>query len=370
MRKTSKINKLLTSNFYISTTKRFQHLDFLRGIAIFLVLLRHSNFSNRLTQFGWLGVDLFFVLSGFLISNLLFREYKSTGTINITRFFVRRALKIFPPFYLFILLSLILNYYNKGHVTPISTILIELFYLQSYFQGISYHTWSLAVEEHFYLVLTFLLYPLMKVIFFLTKPRLAVILSLLLGVCFALRLFYSFPHRNEYVFSFTYTHLRCDGILVGILASYLYEFTNFAALIHQRRLLSISIAALLIIPGFLFHGGSFIMNTIGLTTVNLGFGILCMIGVITEPIKSTQLSRPLFLSYRFICITGVYSYSVYLWHLTVKDYIGLLTLSPTIFFIAYILFSLVIGFLMSVLIEKPFLKLKDRLTISRKTILT
>ncbi|HXJ16319.1 MAG TPA: acyltransferase, partial [Candidatus Polarisedimenticolia bacterium] len=78
---------------------RNKRLDVLRSIAVLLVLLYHSEIGTRLANAGWAGVDLFFVLSGFLISGLLFTEYKKRGSIDFKRFFIRRGLKIYPAFY-------------------------------------------------------------------------------------------------------------------------------------------------------------------------------------------------------------------------------------------------------------------------------
>jgi len=82
---------------------RNKRLDILRCIAVLLVLLDHSGIHPFLTQTGWTGVDLFFVLSGFLISGLLFAEYKKRGAIDFKRFLIRRGLKIYPAFYTFLL---------------------------------------------------------------------------------------------------------------------------------------------------------------------------------------------------------------------------------------------------------------------------
>src|SRR5438876_11772345 len=84
-------------------TTRNQCLDVLRGVAIILVLLCHYSqalgLGSALLDVGGCGVDLFFVLSGFLISGLLFSEFEKTGKINVKLFLIRRAFKIYPPFY-------------------------------------------------------------------------------------------------------------------------------------------------------------------------------------------------------------------------------------------------------------------------------
>ncbi|NJM15178.1 MAG: acyltransferase [Bacteroidales bacterium] len=80
---------------------RIKGFDFLRFVAVVLVIYRHSDSIGTLNFIGWVGVDLFFVLSGFLVSGLMFKEYKKTGGVKIKRFLMRRAFKIYPPFYVF-----------------------------------------------------------------------------------------------------------------------------------------------------------------------------------------------------------------------------------------------------------------------------
>src|SRR5438094_6288198 len=82
--------------------KRNQSLDVLRCVAILLVLGCHVGHYRPWSKFGWIGVDLFFVLSGFLVSGLLFQEFKDRGGINFRRFILRRGLKIWPAFYVYI----------------------------------------------------------------------------------------------------------------------------------------------------------------------------------------------------------------------------------------------------------------------------
>jgi len=347
---------------------RNSHLDFIRGSAMMLVLLRHSNVSNRIIQIGWMSVDVFFVLSGFLISSLLIKEYKTTNAVDIRRFLFRRSFKIFPPFYFLIFASLLINYFARDIVLPIKPILTEIFYLQSYLTGISYHTWSLAVEEHFYLLFTGFFKVSVKSNWVYQTKRNIIFLIGLLVLCFLMRFSYSFPHRNETFFGFTYSHLRSDGIIVGILLSYLVEFTSVLPKIKAHiRSLSI-LAFFLILPGFIFQGGSFFMNTIGLTTANLGFGILCALALVINPFRFTGNSKALYYIYKPLCFIGIHSYSIYLWHLMVKDYLNLLNLDKYTFLGLYLVLSLLIGIVLSFLIERPFLILKERLTISKKLI--
>lgn len=91
----------------MTTTNRLREIDFLRGVAIILVLLRHKYLFKFTTTMGWIGVDLFFTLSGFLVSGLLFKEFIKFGDIQPKRFLISRGFKIYPIYYLFYILYLI-----------------------------------------------------------------------------------------------------------------------------------------------------------------------------------------------------------------------------------------------------------------------
>ena len=125
-------------------------LDVLRGLAIVLVLgVHYKHVYNVWTKLGGVGVDLFFVLSGFLISGLLFAEFKKTGSIDFKRFFIRRGFKIYPAYYAVILFYAPFAFHRLGWS--------DFLFLQSYRAGILGQAWSLSVEEHFYILLPFLL---------------------------------------------------------------------------------------------------------------------------------------------------------------------------------------------------------------------
>src|SRR6185369_5257906 len=130
--------------------KRIFDLDVLRGIAVLLVMGVHVPAYPIWSTFGGWGVDLFFVLSGFLISNLLFTEYRNSGGILLKRFFFRRALKLYPSFYFLLILTII--YCVILHLPFTARQVIgEVTLTQNYVSSMWGHTWSLAVEEHFYI---------------------------------------------------------------------------------------------------------------------------------------------------------------------------------------------------------------------------
>src|ERR1051325_4988494 len=134
--------------------QRSREVDCLRCAAVFLVLFRHlpalpDNLTGALRvpahllyEAGWAGVDLFFVLSGFLISGLLFREHQQFRRIDFKQFIVRRGLKIYPAFYCLIAATVGIAVLNKWNL-PWKRIFAEVFFVQNYFIGL----WSRS-EEH------------------------------------------------------------------------------------------------------------------------------------------------------------------------------------------------------------------------------
>src|SRR5881394_2769913 len=159
---------------FFASPHRSKELDCLRFVAVFLVLFRHlpalpDNLTEALrvpahllTEAGWARVDLFFVLSGFLISGLLFREHQQYRRIDFKQFIVRRGLKIYPAFYCLIAATVGIAVLNRWNL-PWKRIFAEVFFVQNYFIGLWSHTWSLAIEEHFYLLLPLLLMALARI---------------------------------------------------------------------------------------------------------------------------------------------------------------------------------------------------------------
>src|SRR5688500_4199596 len=142
-------------------------LDGLRGIAIIAVLVHHQLTSFSLKG-GFLGVDLFFVLSGFLITGLLVSEFEKTGSISIRRFYMRRVLRLGPALALYLISCLLVAYYTQliSVSRQLKLMAIALLYSSSWRMAFGWDPvldttviiWSLSIEEQFYLVWPLLLF--------------------------------------------------------------------------------------------------------------------------------------------------------------------------------------------------------------------
>jgi len=351
---------------------RNKSLDVLRGIAVLLVLSAHAKLP---TNFGWVGVDLFFVLSGFLISGLLFTEYKKRSAINLRRFFLRRGLKIYPAFYVLLLFTLI--YQWRYHLlAPWQWYIYELAYIQNYTPIIWDHTWSLAVEEHFYVLLPLFLLLLIHRNSqhrdpFQLIPRAFLFLA---AACLAIRLVCShwvhFSDVSSWRWLYATTHSRIDSLFFGVFLGYLLHFQpayleRIFSSTRSRMLLALASATFLAPCLFLPINSSF-MLTVGLTLLYLGFGIVLLLSLKRQHTRS-PVRQSLSAVGSVLAYVGVYSYSIYLWHLPV------LVLGMHIFprflhvrmgilsgVFVYFLLSIVCGILMAKLVEFPVLRFRDR----------
>lgn len=136
--------------------KYVPELDGLRAIAVTLVILAHCGVPHF--EAGYAGVDVFFVLSGYLITRILLAEHALAGDISMTRFYCHRALRLFPALLLMLVVFMMAAPHFWPRCAPLRDALVAGFYMMDYavpFSGVSHcleHTWSLGVEEKFYLL--------------------------------------------------------------------------------------------------------------------------------------------------------------------------------------------------------------------------
>lgn len=365
-------------------------LDVLRFVAITLVLHVHalqgfadfppgtpSGFLGCALDFlppGMHGVDIFFVLSGFLVSGLFFQELARTGTVSVGRFLVRRGFKIYPPFWLLMLVTVFLQHRQAGPVNW-SGLFAELGFVQNYVPGLWPHTWSLAVEEHFYLILAGL--------FLLLKRRagpggalplrgIPRVCGWVVGSCLAARVltwwFSTGSNLGDGRWFVSVTHVRLDALFFGVWLAYFWyrrwdERTKARWLSYRHWLATLGL--LLISPLSLIFLSVPVWRVVGFNLVYAGAGCLLLAALSLETGRVTAWCRGL-------AWLGQHSYSVYLWHLLVLDWmlpwLGAQSSGPGVFLMkegAYMAGSWVFGVLTARLVEIPTLRLRDRLFPAR-----
>jgi len=340
-------------------------LDILRAVAILLVFCYHSEGALLISRFGWIGVDLFFVLSGFLVSGLLFREYRTTQQIRPGRFLLRRGMKIYPQFYFFIAASLAVACL-QGHPPRGAQIAAELGFVQNYFPGMWSHTWSLGVEEHFYLLLTLVIVMLARrggENPFRSLPR-GIAAACLVVLALRIVTWKLHPRITDLIDVFP-SHLRMDSLLIGVLIGYYHTFHD-AALAHWMRRFAgwlPPLSILLLCPvTFLTREDPF-MITIGFSLVACGFALLLL--SVLYPVKPPASPSS---AARAMARLGQVSYAFYLWHGPIIAACDGLKISLELNMALSFAASLLMAFLTTRLIEVPVLRLRDRLTSSQRSI--
>ena len=311
-------------------TKYLPSIDSLRAIAVIAVIIYHID-ANYLPG-GFLGVDLFFVLSGYLISSLIIKEYKSTGTVNLYNFYVRRARRLLPAVYFMITVVLII-------ITLFNGVLLKKSYLDALFgyiyssnwwyifhkldyfdsfgsQSPFKHLWSLAIEEQFYMF-----FPLIFLLFNrksksnnsnskLNKNFIYVVLSLILVSLIAHILLFDINNINRIYFG---TDTRAFSLLVGVVGAILYPMDRLSERTTKKDNMIYSIVSLvsiLVLIGIMINTSEY--NT---WLYRGGFLLVAIIGliiIISSGRQYTFMSK--LLSFKPFVLIGKISYSLYLWH--------------------------------------------------------
>jgi peptidoglycan/LPS O-acetylase OafA/YrhL len=334
-------------------------LDGLRMVAVMIVVLYHVGYQRVPAD---LGVSVFFVLSGFLITWLLLKEHAKTGTIALKTFYLRRLFRLLPAYYVFLGVALAV-YFGRGHAAHRRTdfILPSLLYYANYFNAFHNHpatpishTWSLAVEEQFYVV-----WPL-AFSFVMPRGRRAVarFLAASIGLSFTWRAFlFGYLHvGTAYVNNAFDT--RFGTLAIGCLAAVLTGNPRFVAAAEaiSRRSIYVVVTLLLLI-------GSRMMPAI--YHYSVGLTVEAML-IATAILQIMQLaSRPAFrwLSHPAARYIGTVSYPMYLYHGLCNSAVAHVLPGATLLrFAAVLALSIAVGTMSFYLVEKPFLRLRKRLT--------
>lgn len=290
-------------------------LDGMRALALAVVILGHSGFLKAPSAFG---VTAFFFISGFLITNLLITEYASSGRFDLGAFYMRRYFRLMPELVGYLATGLVFSYF-LGKVPGTFNILGAIFYFTNYIKAFDVsgetlpfvfgHLWSLAVEEHFYIIWPFLLTFLMP-----GHRRPITALATILVVCLVWKIAISTlgilpTHYIEYA-----TDTRFDSIAYGCLCAFIFRYypTIFNSSRQLRWAALILGACLLLIPmaGRSLFGSETLFQSAGRYSIQ-GIGFI-MVFYYLYSTKSNfavnVLERP---ALRFI---GRSSYGAYIWH--------------------------------------------------------
>ena len=285
-------------------TRRIPSLDGLRAVSIALVIAWHSGFLGfglRRLDYGNLGVRIFFLISGFLITGILLEQLASSGRIDLRTFYVRRIARIIPAYWCFLVTVALLV--PTGLVAAhYPEFLAALLYYSNYVHvGVALiATWSLSVEEQFYL-----LWPLTLLLLGPIRARVACLLVLLLAPTFRILAHLDlWPSEPRYAFECVCDALA-TGCLLALLRDYLWGLPVYRRLVQSGTALLFVPAILLIQAAF---PGSLIYEAVGLSALNLG--LAAAIDVVMR--RPTAWPGRL-LNMRPLVWIGTLSYSLYLW---------------------------------------------------------
>jgi peptidoglycan/LPS O-acetylase OafA/YrhL len=286
-------------------TQRIAGLDGLRGLAVSLVLGFHL--YPRLVPGGWLGVSLFFTLSGFLITTVILRDLEK-GTFTFTAFYARRVRRLVPAavlvLTLFALTWTVLGWFDENHRSDVLFALLQISNWQQIWEGVPYgtalaspvvHYWSLAIEEQAYLVL-----PLLIVL----SGR-ARLLKIAVGL-FALSALATFLADGSQSIIYFGTHTRAAEVLAGVIAAAFLHNTQWRPQRNISTALSLTGVGYLIWAGVFVHLKDSLVYSGGLVVT----GLVSAIVIVTLP----QSPVAKFFDLRPFVWLGTVSYGVYLLH--------------------------------------------------------
>lgn len=343
-------------------------LDGLRGISILLVYVHHL--YHPLLPGGFFGVDIFFVLSGFLITSLLLQERNRKGSISLKNFYIRRALRLMPALLLVVLTTggyalVVLS--GKKAIQAYQGIWLTLSYVSNWFYALGRFsagnplgiTWSLAIEEQFYLT-----WPVMLYLGLRLKLRRRWILGTLVVIISAVTFHRKIlaEHGASILRLYYGSDTRADALLIGCLAGLM---VSWDLLPHDNKRFQIYIKYLAAIAVIFFAymvGTASWMDMMlyvqgGYTLIALSAALI-LIMLIVYPPKGALL----ILRFTPLVWIGRVSYGLYLWHWPVREFFYPKNKIPDSFvqLLTVMVLSLLLTTLSYYLVEKPFLRFKKR----------
>ncbi len=361
-----------------NSQQKLYGLDHLRAFAILSVFLFHyfilsggqPEWLPDVAQFGWTGVDLFFILSGFLISSQLFIQIKNGQLISFKHFFLKRFFRIIPAFLVTVTLYFCVPVFReKESLPPLWKFLsfTQNFGLDLKHYGTFSHAWSLCVEEHFYLLFPLILI-LLQVSKHLKRSYLLLIVLFLAGFAFRIYSFNSLylPRAEDefggiYWYKYLYypTYNRLDGLIAGVAIAGIYQFlpalwnkiAPFGNLFIALSLFTLTGAYFLCEDPMTFNASVF-----GFPLVAIGYAFM-VIGAVCPTSFLYNLNSKL------TTLIATLSYAVYLTHkgvihithLVLKEFKPDANLELVICMVT----CLIVAYALHLSVEKPFMKLRN-----------
>jgi peptidoglycan/LPS O-acetylase OafA/YrhL len=366
----------------------FEQLNGIRFIAVFLVLIDHWLIPiNPFSFLGHLGVVIFFVLSGFLITRILFenadicRANHSSPLVKMIRFIYRRSLRIFPIYFILLVFGGIFSLSNFSDIAGWLISYTPNFYiiLHTRWMGVWDHLWSLAVEEQYYLLFPYFIFYISAAKY----PRL-LIWMLLIGIGSRLGFYLLASHEVKesfWMISYVNPLSAIDSFGLGGVLSYMYHYKNelFANLVSRSYFLPISLIAFVGIL-FLSHVSIYPHDNIWSIVFERFFAGLFSFFLIAQAVGSKTWMLGRFLTFSWVSYFGQISYGIYLYHNVVYNYyhekgntiIGYLTTLlpnlivdlPNFILLKFVLSLIIVISLASFswfFIEKPINRFKNRI---------
>jgi peptidoglycan/LPS O-acetylase OafA/YrhL len=329
-------------------------IDFYRGIAILGVVLFHF---EPFFPYGYLGVELFFVISGFLVGGILIEKYKA-GKINYPEFILQRGFKIWPSFYFFLIVGNIIAYflYRNSHpdaFIPLGEMKRYVLFYRNYTGFPNHwnfdHVWSLCVEEHFYILFPLALLVLLAV----AKPSpgkiyLLIFSMILLGFIFKVLTLYYTTGKD----TISPTHNKIDSLAYGILLYMVIQHFNNRKKMKRRWIFALCGMLLLTVTIFVnaHYRIPFFDLVVLWTLVPLSFALI-IFGTYHFSFRHFKITR--FIAY--------YSYNLYLWHTLFVYYVYDKIGANFWGLLLYLACSFATAFVTTIFVEEYFLSRRKHL---------
>jgi peptidoglycan/LPS O-acetylase OafA/YrhL len=353
----------------------FPELDGLRFLAFLLVFVHHHDlfktipFLSVFNRYGWIGVDLFFVLSSYLFTKLLVMEHQKTGTISFQKFYIRRVFRIWPIYFVFVALSVLAviwlgdfehSRYWLIRVAGLLTFTDNIMTAIAGYNPISItsHLWTIGYEEQFYVFIPIVIFMLVRssvrvrYIFFVT-------VCLLFAAIRWIMIVKDIPHPAVWVLPVTHFESMVLGVVVG--------FGGLNFLIDKLKPFLILLLGILFFSALMFLPGLDVMS-------NWLYLSYLLVGLSTTFVFYAVLKWPLlkdFFARKALVFLGKRSYGLYVYHLAAIEIAAFTIKKQNVFaegqlwlsFTLALLLTIAISVLSYHVIEKPFLVLKKRFEV-------